>query len=84
MNEIVRFMQAGERLRDFLEQEILTGSYAPGERLEEVAVANRFGVSRTPVRNALKQLAAAGLVDVAPRKGATVAVVSPVRLIKMF
>jgi DNA-binding GntR family transcriptional regulator len=71
-------------LRDALETAILTGDYAPGEKLEEVALAQRFGVSRTPVREALHHLAAAGLVVSRPRRGAVVATLSPVRLVEMF
>ncbi|WP_406856042.1 MULTISPECIES: GntR family transcriptional regulator [unclassified Alsobacter] len=72
------------RLRDLIEQAILVGDFAPGEKLEEVALAQRFGVSRTPVREALHQLSAAGLVDSRPRRGAFVASVTPERLIEMF
>lgn len=71
-------------LRDALETAILTGDYAPGDKLEEVALARLFGVSRTPVREALHQLAAAGLVDSRPRRGAVVASLGPDRLADMF
>jgi DNA-binding GntR family transcriptional regulator len=73
-----------QRLRDEIENEVLTGQLAPGDRLDEVALANRFGVSRTPIREALLQLSAAGLVDVRPRRGAIVASISAERLIEMF
>ena len=73
-----------QRLRDEIENEILTGQLAPGHRLDEVALANRFGVSRTPIREALLQLSAAGLIEVRPRRGATVASVGAERLIEMF
>ena len=72
------------KLRDLIEQAILTGDFAPGEKLEEVALAQRFGVSRTPVREALHQLAASGMVESRPRKGAVVATITPERLIEMF
>jgi DNA-binding GntR family transcriptional regulator len=72
------------KLRDLIEQAILVGDFAPGEKLEEVALAQRFGVSRTPVREALHQLSAAGLVDSRPRRGAFVASLTPERLIEMF
>ncbi|PSC04048.1 GntR family transcriptional regulator [Alsobacter soli] len=74
----------GVRLRDLIEQAILTGDFPPGEKLEEVALAQRFGVSRTPVREALHQLSAAGLVESRPRRGAVVATITPERLIEMF
>jgi DNA-binding GntR family transcriptional regulator len=57
-----------ERLRDL----ILTGEYGPDERLVEEQLAERLGVSRTPVRQALTMLEAEGLVEIAPNRGATV------------
>jgi DNA-binding GntR family transcriptional regulator len=51
---------------------ILTGEYGPDERLIEVQLAERLGVSRTPVRQALTKLEAEGLVEIAPNRGATV------------
>jgi DNA-binding GntR family transcriptional regulator len=73
-----------QRLRDEIENEILTGLFPPGHRLDEMALANRFGVSRTPIREALLQLSAAGLIEVRPRRGAAVASVGAERLIEMF
>jgi DNA-binding GntR family transcriptional regulator len=73
-----------QRLRDQIENEILTGQLAPGSRLDEVALANRFGVSRTPIREALLQLSAAGLIEMRPRRGAIVASVGAEQLIEMF
>ena len=57
-----------ERLRAL----ILTGEYGPDERLIEEQLAERLGVSRTPVRQALTMLEAEGLVELAPNRGATV------------
>jgi len=71
-------------LRDALETEIVTGVLRAGDRLDEVQLAARFGVSRTPVREALHQLAASGLVEARPRRGAVVAQISPDRLVEMF
>ena len=56
-----------------LRQAIITGEFAPGERLMEIALANRLGVSRTPVREAIRKLKLEGLVVMIPRKGAEVA-----------
>lgn len=56
-----------------LRQAIITGEFAPGERLMEIALANRLGVSRTPVREAIRKLELEGLVIMIPRKGAQVA-----------
>jgi len=55
-----------------LEEDILGGHFEPGDRLAEAALAERFGVSRTPIREALRQLSAAGLVEMRPRRGAVV------------
>ena len=56
-----------------LRQSILSGSLAGGKRLGEVDLASDLGVSRTPIREALRRLAAEGLVEIAPNKGARVA-----------
>lgn len=71
-------------LRDAIEDRILTGALRPGARLDEVSLAQDFGVSRTPVRQALFQLAATGLVEHQPRRGAFVADIGPHRLREMF
>ena len=55
---------------------IVTGRLGPGERLVENILAEELGVSRIPVREALKQLQTEGFVDIAPRRGAVVAQVS--------
>jgi DNA-binding GntR family transcriptional regulator len=55
-----------------LRERILGGEYVPGERLGEVELAEKLGVSRTPVREALRMLAAEGLVDITANKGARV------------
>jgi DNA-binding GntR family transcriptional regulator len=72
------------RLLDAIEQDIATGALAPGARLDEAALAGRYGVSRTPVREALHQLAASGMVEIRPRRGAVVATAGPERLYEMF
>lgn len=56
-----------------LRQAILYGELKPGERLMEIKLANRLGVSRTPVREAIRMLELEGLVVMEPRKGAHVA-----------
>ena len=63
---------AAPRVRDLLEEAILEGDLKPGERLRAEALAQRFGTSRTPIREALLQLEAQGLVDVEPNRGAVV------------
>src|SRR4051812_41671740 len=63
---------AQPRVRDLLEEAILEGELKPGERLRAEALAQRFGTSRTPIREALLQLEAQGLVEVEPNRGAVV------------
>lgn len=59
-----------------LRQAILTGELKPGERLMEIHLANRLGVSRTPIREAIRMLELEGLVTMVPRKGAEVSRIS--------
>ena len=73
-----------ENLRQDIEERIVTGVYAPGMRLDEQELAASFGVSRTPVREALIQLGSVGLLEVRPRRGATVPEMSAERLCEMF
>jgi len=56
-----------------LRQEILTGKLKPGERLLEIHLGDRLGVSRTPIREAIRKLELEGLVTMIPRRGAEVA-----------
>ena len=56
-----------------LRRAILTGELKPGERLMEIHLANRLGVSRTPIREAIRKLELEGLVTMIPRRGAEVA-----------
>ena len=73
-----------EQLRETIEEEVATGKLLPGTHLDEIELATRFGVSRTPIREALSQLAGEGLLEIRPRRGAVVAQASPQRLIEMF
>jgi DNA-binding GntR family transcriptional regulator len=73
-----------DALRRKLEELIVSGVLAPGQRLDEVELATRFKVSRTPVREALKALAATGLLEIKTRGGATVATISIPMLLEMF
>lgn len=56
-----------------LRQAILMGELAPGERLMEIQLADQLGVSRTPIREAIRRLELEGLVTMLPRRGAEVA-----------
>jgi DNA-binding GntR family transcriptional regulator len=65
-----------KRLRAWLEEEILEGRMRPGDPIDEQDLARRFGVSRTPVRETLLQLASLDLVAMRPRMGASVRQIS--------
>ena len=77
-------IRIADKLRDQLEQDIVVGRLRPGERLDEASLSGRFGVSRTPIREALAQLASNGLVELRPRRGAFVREVSIRELLEMF
>jgi DNA-binding GntR family transcriptional regulator len=70
---VTRSLTSAERTLAALRELILDGDLRPGARLGEVELADRLGVSRTPVREALSRLAAEGLVEIAPNRGARVA-----------
>ena len=71
-------------VRSAIEQDIVTGVLPPGAPLDEDAIAQRFSVSRTPVREALLQLIESGLVKKSPRQPAVVAPLDVRRLIQSF
>jgi DNA-binding GntR family transcriptional regulator len=73
-----------DTLRLKIEHDILMFKLKPGERLDELRLAERFGTSRTPVREALRQLAAEGLVRIRTHRGAVVSGLSMAELIDMF
>ena len=72
------------QLRDEIEDEIACGRMLPGERLDELALAARFNVSRTPIREALRSLSESGLIEIRPHRGAIVASVAPAQVMEMF
>ncbi|MFQ5901565.1 MAG: GntR family transcriptional regulator, partial [Thermodesulfobacteriota bacterium] len=61
-----------ERIVDFLKESIINGELKPGEKIAEPELAERFGISRTPVREAFRQLESEGFLTVVPRRGVTV------------
>ncbi|GGA69031.1 hypothetical protein GCM10011385_23620 [Nitratireductor aestuarii] len=67
-----------------LEDDILNGALRPGDRLDEQAIARRFNVSRTPVREALRHLASSGLVEIRRNQGALVRNLTTAELLEMF
>ncbi len=62
-----------ERLRSMIEEDILSFTLKPGDKLDECRLAEKYGTSRTPVREALRQLSSNGLIEIRPHKGAMVA-----------
>ncbi len=72
------------KLRDLLEDEIVNGNLKLGERLDENKLAERFNVSRTPIREAFQQLEGSGLVETIPKRGTYVATIGIPQLIEMF
>jgi DNA-binding GntR family transcriptional regulator len=77
-------MTISDNVFNTLVQDILAGVVQPGARLDEPSICKRFGVSRTPIREALRRLGGAGLVEIAPRKGVTVARIDVQQLNGMF
>jgi DNA-binding GntR family transcriptional regulator len=73
-----------QTIRQQLADDILRGIYPPGMRLDENGLAKRFNLSRTPVREALRQLTSAGLVEMRPRRGVIVSLPSDTALAEMF
>ena len=61
-----------DRLAATIQARVLSGEFASGSRLRQESLATEFGVSRTPVREALRKLQAAGIVQLEPRRGARV------------
>lgn len=76
--------RTADRIRENLEQAILTAEFADGERLNELDLCKRFEVSRTPIREAFHQLANAGLLELLPRRGAFVRYPGFVEIVEMF
>ena len=72
----IEYSQLSEVVAARLREQILKRDFQPGERLVEGRLAEVLGVSRIPVREALRLLAAEGLVEITPRRGATVAILS--------
>jgi DNA-binding GntR family transcriptional regulator len=71
-------------VRRQIADEIISGTLRPGQELDEKKLAEAFEVSRTPVREALRQLSAANLVDWLPHQTAVVAKITPSRMVEMF
>ena len=70
------FLPLRDEVFNTLRERILKGALKPGERLMEIHLADQLGVSRTPIREAIRMLELEGLVKMVPRKGAQVAKIS--------
>ena len=81
---LVRAGTTVEQMVRAIADHIVTGELRPGEKLDEASLAERFKVSRTPIREALVQLGTMGLADRRPNRGAIVAVVTQDHLSSMF
>ena len=77
-------MTLSDEVFEALVKDILSGTVEPGARLDEPSICRKFGVSRTPIREALRRLSGTGLVEVIPRKGVTVARIDVDQLNDMF
>jgi DNA-binding GntR family transcriptional regulator len=84
LDSVAMASRSADEIREILEQRIVEGELTDGERLDEVTLAARFGVSRTPLREALRMLAGSGLVELIPRRGAFVRHPGVVELVEMF
>lgn len=72
--------EVADRIRDL----IIEGRLKPGERIDEASLVEQLGVSRTPFREALRTLAAEGLVDIRPSRGTHVRALSPEEVLSML
>lgn len=77
-------IRTADKIREELEQMIVAGEFFDGERLDEVKLADKFDVSRTPLREAFQGLAASGLLELVPRRGAFVKYPDLIELVEMF
>lgn len=82
--QVIRAGTTVEQMVRAIADMIVTGVLLPGEKLDEISLATRFDVSRTPVREALRELGAMGLVDREPNRSAVVANVTEAYLHSMF
>lgn len=74
--QIEKHQTLREKILEMIRDAILKGTLKPGERVSEPELAERFGISRTPIREAFRQLESEGYLEVIPRKGAVVASLS--------
>jgi DNA-binding GntR family transcriptional regulator len=76
--------RAADKLIAQITQEISSGVLRPGDQLEESVLAEKFGVSRTPIREAIRAMVGSGFLQTRPRKGAIVRVLTSKELLDLF
>lgn len=77
-------LSQAQKLRDILEDAIVEGRFPPGSRLDPAALEREYQCSRTPVREAIQQLAMSGMVQILPKRGTFVAQLSVTELSERF
>ena len=76
--------KTSDLLIEKLTHDISTGALLPGDQLEEAELAKQFGVSRTPIREAIRSMVNSGLLETRPRKGAIIRVLDAKELLDLF
>jgi len=76
--------RTADKLISDIRNEVSSGILKPGDQLEVTALAERFGVSRTPIREAIRTLVETGVLETRPRKGSFVRVLSAKQLLDLF
>src|SRR5260221_8086103 len=84
LNSPIEIASLVDRIVERLEQAIMNGGLAPGSKLSEQALARRFGVSRGPLREAIRRLEGRKLIERKPNIGARVATLSEKKLLDIF
>ncbi|MFQ3264974.1 MAG: DNA-binding GntR family transcriptional regulator [Colwellia sp.] len=76
--------RAADKLISQITQDITSGNLKPGDQLEESFLAEKFGVSRTPIREAIRAMVRLGLLEAIPRKGVIVRILNTKELLDLF
>lgn len=77
-------LRRANKIAEALEQLVFAGEFQDGDRMDELKLAERFEVSRTPIREALQVLVSSGMAEQIPRRGVFVRQPGPVELMEMF
>ncbi|MBI5326958.1 MAG: GntR family transcriptional regulator [Deltaproteobacteria bacterium] len=79
-----RHLTLRERIVDFVKEAVINGEFKPGKRVPEPELAEMFGISRTPIREAFRQLESEGFITFTPRKGAIVSPITDKDVIEFY